>query len=107
MKPRTLWACQPVASMISLSVAPFAFPISSNTVDVLLPSRAAAFFAVVGLRVFLAALSAFLVAAAVGLALFASFWPWGAFFFEVASLAEEAASGASWAACGPALPSRR
>src|SRR4051812_19391763 len=40
MNPRTLWACQPVASMISARVAPFARWIRVTTVALLLPSRA-------------------------------------------------------------------
>src|ERR1039458_2094035 len=44
MKPRTLCACQDVASMISASVAPLARWIKARTVAVLLPSRAPSAF---------------------------------------------------------------
>jgi len=40
MKPRTRWARQPVAFMISWRVAPFGRRISSRTSAFLLPSRA-------------------------------------------------------------------
>jgi hypothetical protein len=39
-KPRTVWACQPVSSMISVRVAPWVRRIRSITSAFLLPSRA-------------------------------------------------------------------
>src|ERR1019366_453925 len=59
MKPRTLCACQDVASMISASVAPLARWIKARTVAVLLPSRAPSAF---GFVAFLGALEACLAA---------------------------------------------
>src|SRR5664279_6409565 len=44
MKPRTLWACQEVASMISARVAPLARRSRSRMVAVLLPTRAPSAF---------------------------------------------------------------
>jgi hypothetical protein len=46
--PRTECGCQPVAFISSLAVTPPARLSSSSTVAVLLPSRAAAFFAPLG-----------------------------------------------------------
>src|SRR5260370_40296359 len=49
MKPLTEWACQPVAFINSLSVAPFGRFSKSTTLAVLLPSRAeVAFFRPLG-----------------------------------------------------------
>src|SRR5580698_9433568 len=57
-KPRTVWACQPVAAMISASVAPFARFINATTSAFLLARSAlglpAAFF---GWRAFFAVLA--------------------------------------------------
>src|SRR3972149_4178576 len=40
MKPRTLWACHPVAAMRSFRVAPFGWRSSARIAAFLLPSRA-------------------------------------------------------------------
>src|SRR5262245_42049772 len=67
MNPRTLWARQPVAVIISARVAPFLRRSRARTVAFLLPSRAVAAFAaalravLAGLA--LAALAAFVLAA--------------------------------------------
>src|SRR5579871_169743 len=91
-KPRTLWACQSVAFMISASVAPFARPIISRIFAPLLSARGVlAFFAVVGLLAFLAAFF--------GAAALADFLALGASFFWLAPFFEEAFSGATWAPC--------
>src|SRR5262249_38324285 len=67
IKPRTLWACQPVAFMISASVAPLLRLSSPRTVAFLLPSRAPVVF-VAALRPVLAGLAGLAFAALVGLA---------------------------------------
>src|SRR5260370_31798688 len=69
MKPLTEWACQPVAFINSLSVAPFGRFSKSTTLAVLLPSRAEVAF----------------------------FRPLGAFFAGLAFLADLAFFVATWA----------
>src|SRR5713101_8231990 len=87
MKPRTLWACQSVAFMISARVAPLARPIISMIFAPLLSARGAlVFFAGTGLP-------------ALVLAPLAVFWPLGAPFFWLAPFFEEVFSGATWAPC--------
>src|SRR5580704_18781138 len=63
-KPRTLWACQSVAFMISASVAPLARAIMSRIFAPLLSARGAVAF----LLSFAPALAAFLGVAALALA---------------------------------------
>ena len=100
MKPRTLWACQPVAFIISARVAPLARPIISRIFAPLLSARGAlAFFAAAGLVAFLATLASFFGAAALVLAPLAAFSPLGAPFFWLAAFFEEAFSGATCAPC--------
>src|SRR5215472_13940641 len=78
-KPRTLWACQSVAFIISAKVAPLGRPISSRIFAPLLSARGA----LAPLAAFLPALASFFGA---GLALLpvAAFWPLGAPFFWLA-----------------------
>src|SRR5271169_1270408 len=93
MKPLTLWACQSVAFMISARVAPLARPIMSMIFAPLLSARGAVALRS-GLAAFLLALAAFL-----GLAPLAVFWPLGAPFFWLAPFFEGAFSGATCAPC--------
>src|SRR6266446_3874994 len=76
MKPRTLWACQPVAFISSLAVAPPGRFSRSRIWAVLLPSRAPDSF----------------------LAGLAPFAPLGAFFAGLVFLADLALAGATWRA---------
>src|SRR6266849_11010445 len=100
MKPRTLWACQSVAFMISARVAPLARPIMSMIFAPLLSARGAlAFSAGAGLAGFLPALASFFGAAAFALAPLAAVWPLGAPFFWLAPFFEGAFSGATCAPC--------
>ena len=96
MNPRTLWACQSVAFMISARVAPFARAIISRIFAPLLSARGAV---ALGLAAFLLALASFFGAAALGLAPLAVFWPLGAPFFRVAAFFEAAFAGATGAPC--------
>src|SRR2546430_2664709 len=99
MKPRTLWACQLVAVMISARVAPLARPIRLSRILFFDPSRASAagldaFFRDVfgssfGLGLLVAALAAFL-----GGVFFAPVPPLGALAFFVAFFFVEAFGGA-------------
>src|SRR5713226_1223474 len=91
MKPRTLWACQSVAFMISARVAPLARPIISRIFAPLLSARGAV--ALLAGAAFLPAFAAFLGAAAL-----AVFRPLGAPFFRVAPFFGEVFSGAT---CAP------
>src|ERR1700694_5425019 len=77
MNPRTLWACQPVAFMISARVAPLARPIISRIIAPLLSARGAVarLAGAVDLADFLRAFPAFFGAAALALAPLAVFWP--------------------------------
>src|SRR5262245_45052225 len=84
MKPRTLWACQPVAAMMRLSVAPPGRVSSSSTWAVVLPPRALVGFS---------GLSAF-------------FWPLGTlglFLAEVAFFTNFPLAGATRGFCAPTL----
>src|ERR1051325_8489405 len=90
MNPRTVCACQPVASMISASVAPFARCIIAIISAFLLLRASVARFCVPARR----ALPALL-----GSAAFALFLALGAPFVLVASLFEGAFSGATCAPC--------
>src|SRR5688572_30416658 len=100
MKPRTLWACQSAAFMISASVAPLGRPIISRIFAPLLSARGPlVFFAEVGLEAFLAILACFFAAGVLVLAPLAVFWPLGAPFFTVASFFEEVFSGATCTPC--------
>ena len=105
MNPRTLWACQEVASRISVRVAPLARCSNARTEAVLLPSRTPAAFS---FGPFLGALAAFwagvaflglAVLGALGLPPLAIFWRLGAPFFALAAFFEEAFSGATVAPC--------
>src|SRR6266853_937520 len=100
MKPRTLWACQSVAFMISARVAPLARPIISRIFAPLLSARGAlALLAgAVDLAAFLPAFAAFFGEAALALARLAVFWPLGAPFFRMAAFFERVFSGAT---CAP------
>src|SRR5712691_1550522 len=81
MKPRTLWACQSVAFMISASVAPLARPIIARIFAPLLSARGIlASFARTGLAAFLPA-TAFFFGAFLAFPPLAVFWPLGARFF--------------------------
>src|SRR5205814_2265604 len=99
MNPRTLCACQSVAFMISVRVAPFGRLIIARIFAPLLSARGVVAFAGLRLAAFLLALADFLVAAALVLPPLAFFWPLGAFFFRVACFFEEACSGATVAPC--------
>ena len=112
MKPRTLCACQDVASIISASVAPLARWIKARTVAVLLPSLTPPAF---GFAAFLGALAACLAevaflglaaAAALGLPPLALFWPLGAPFLGLAPFFGEAFSGATFAPCAATSAAR-
>src|SRR5687768_14402614 len=103
MKPRTLWACQSVAFMISVRVAPLARPIISRIFAPLLSARGALAFLAAGLSAFLTALAPFFGAAGLVLAPLAVFWRLGAAFFRVAPFFEGAFSGAPWAPCSATL----
>src|SRR5262249_11855597 len=94
--PRTLWACQSVAFMISARLAPFGRPISSRIFAPLLSARGVLALPV-GLA-FLPGLGSFF---AQGLALppLRAFLPLGAPFFWLAPFFEEALSGATVASC--------
>src|SRR5689334_4935516 len=95
MNPRTLWACQSVAFMISARVAPFARAIMSRIFAPLLSARGAvALAARSGLAAFLLVLASFLGAAALAL-----FLALGAPFFRLAPFFEGAFSGAVCAPC--------
>src|ERR1700674_1606400 len=96
MKPRTLWACQSVAFMISARVAPLARPIISRIFAPLLSARGALAF--LERAVDLPAFAAFFGAAALVCPAFAVFWPLGAPFFRVAPFLGEVLSGATCAA---------
>src|SRR5689334_14051276 len=101
MNPRTLWACQSAAFMISARVAPLGRWTSARIFPPLLSARGAlAFFAAAGLALaglaaflpVLPALAAFFAAAALVLPVFpplAAFRPVGAPFFEVGAFFEE------------------
>src|SRR5258706_14462166 len=93
MKPRTLWACQPAAFMISASVAPFGRFSRSMIFAALLPSRAAP-ASLAALGVFLGAL-AFLAALALEGATCAPRAPERAFLaaFRSSAVAEVPVSG--------------
>src|ERR1035441_4756993 len=80
MNPRTLWACQDVASIISASVVPLARCSNASTALVLVRSRTPSDFAFVA---FLGGLAAFLAG--------------------VVSLADLGLAGATWRACLAAL----
>src|SRR5215472_1592250 len=93
-KPRTRWACQSVAFMISPRVAPLGRPISSRIFAPLLSARGAlSSFA----GAFFEAFPGFLVA--VGLAALPGFWPLGALFFGLAPFFEAALVDATVAPC--------
>src|SRR5580704_3036247 len=79
-KPRTLWACQSVAFMISASVAPLARSIIARIVAPLLSARGVPALAASRLANFLPALASFLGTGLAFLRL-AAFWPSGAPFF--------------------------
>src|SRR5215472_3584919 len=98
-KPRTLWACQSVAFMISARLAPLGRPISSRIFAPLLSARGAlASLARVGLVAFLPAFASFFGTGLVLLPL-AALWPLGAPVFWLAPFFEEAVSGATVAPC--------
>src|SRR5688572_19543515 len=93
MNPRTLWACQPVAFMISVRVAPLARAIIPKIFAPLLSARGALAFLAAGLAAFFAVLAPFFGAALV-LPSLAAFWPLGAPFLWVAPFLGDAFSGA-------------
>src|SRR4051812_15623076 len=99
MNPRTLWACQSVAFMISARVAPLARPIRPRIFAPLLSARGAV--ALVGwpFATFLLALAFFFGEAALVFPPLAAFWLLGAPFFWVGVFFEEAFSGATVAPC--------
>src|SRR5881396_515890 len=101
-KPRTLWACQSVAFMISVRVAPLDRPISSRIFAPLLSGRGVLALAGRGLVAFLPALACFFGAVALVLPL-AVFRPLGAPFFWLVPFFEEAFSGATVAPCSATL----
>src|SRR3984957_10962144 len=80
MNPRTLWACQSVAFVISASVAPLVRPIISRIFAPLLSARGAVAFS--GSVTFLPVLAPFLVAAVRVLPPPAFFLPLEVLFFE-------------------------
>src|SRR5262245_55590249 len=96
-KPRTLWACQSVAFIISPRVAPLGRPIRARIFAPLLSARGVLAFFAAGLADFLPTASFF--GAFLALGPFAVFWPLGAPFFAVACLFEAAVSGATVAPC--------
>src|SRR5215472_16964888 len=98
-KPRTLWACQSVAFMISARLAPLGRPISARIFAPLLSGRGALASLAAGLAAFLLGLASFFGVAALVLAPLAVFWPLGASFFWLAPFFEEAVSGATGAPC--------
>src|SRR2546429_490736 len=100
MNPRTLWACQPSAFIISASVAPLARPIISRIFAPLLSARGAAAFARAGLPAFsfLPPLVG-LPGAVAFVALLAVLWALDAPFFWLTPFFEGAFSGATLAPC--------
>src|ERR1039458_8873666 len=100
MNPRTLCACQPVAFMILLRVAPPGRFRRSRTLAVLLPSRAPLAFGVAALAAFLAGATFLgLAAAALGFPPLALFWLLGAPFLVLAPFFEVPFPGATCAPC--------
>ena len=92
-KPRTLWACQSVAFMISAKLAPLGRPIRARIFAPLLSGRGVlASLAGAGLAAFLPVLASFLGAGLV-LPPLVAFWPLGAPFFWVAPFFEEVVCG--------------
>src|SRR5258708_2895389 len=97
MKPRALWACQPVAFITSAKLAPLVRFIHSRTLSPLPSSRRVPACWARG------ALCAFLGLGSCGAAAlalpWAFFWPLGAPVFLVAAFFEVAFSGATCAPC--------
>src|SRR4051794_11697604 len=103
MKPRTLCACQSVAFMISVRVAPLGRLIMARILAPLLSDRGVVALAALRLAAFLPLLADFLVAAGLVLPPLAFFWPVGAPVFRVACFFEAAFSGATVAPCSATL----
>src|SRR5215472_16544677 len=99
-KPRTLWACQSVAFMISARVAPLARSISERIFAPLLSARVVVALAASRLADFLPALASFF---GFVFALLAVFWPLGTPFLWLPCFFEEAFSGATCAPCSATL----
>src|SRR5215471_121726 len=97
--PRTLWACQFVAFMISARVAPCGRRISSRIFAPLLSGRGALASLAANLAVFLPVLASFFGATGCVLPPFAVFWPLGAPFFWLVPFFDDVVSGATGAPC--------
>src|SRR5882724_6677724 len=105
MNPRTLCACQSVAFIISVRVAPLGRLIMARIFAPLLSARGLVALAALPLPAFLLLLADFLVTAGLVFPLLAFFWPVGAPVFWVARFFEEACSGATVAPCSATLAS--
>src|SRR5437762_6300360 len=99
MNPRTLCACQSVAFMISVRVAPLGRLIMARIFAPLLSARGVLALAALRLPAFLLVLADFLGGVGLALPPLAFFWPLGAPVFRVACFFEEACSGATVAPC--------